>query len=63
MFAEILDDYKIERDQLIIEGGCGSGRFLDLCLKSGARCIGIDYSFESLKVTRKNLETYKSRNL
>ena len=63
MFSEILDDYKIEADQLIIEGGCGSGRFLDLCLKSGARCIGIDYSFESLKVTRKNLETYKSRNL
>lgn len=63
MLSQILDGYEIKPKELIIEGGCGSGRFLDLALKAGAHCIGLDYSFESLKVTRKNLESYGYTNL
>lgn len=39
-----LDESAI-RDRLVLEAGCGTGRFMDVIDRLGGRCVGIDLSY------------------
>ena len=45
------------KNKLILDIGCGTGRFSEIALKYGAKVISIDYS-QSVKATKKNLKKY-----
>lgn len=50
-----LVDRLVEKDQKILELGCGPGSFLILTAKKGAQITGIDRSPEMLEVAKSNL--------
>jgi 2-polyprenyl-3-methyl-5-hydroxy-6-metoxy-1,4-benzoquinol methylase len=47
------------KNKLVLDVGCGSGRFTEVALKYGAKVVAIDYS-EAVDVAQKNLGKYKN---
>lgn len=45
------------RGKLILDAGCGTGRFAEIALKQGATVVGVDLSF-SVDVAKKNLSRF-----
>lgn len=57
---------KINADYVVLDLGCGSGVYLDYCLRFNPKeAIGIDYSEEMLNQARGNLElkNHKNKNI
>jgi len=50
------EDEKLH-DKIVLDIGCGSGRFTEIALKSGAKVIAIDYS-EAVDACNKNLGSH-----
>jgi ubiquinone/menaquinone biosynthesis C-methylase UbiE len=50
-----------DEDELILDAGCGTGRFTEEIAKKGAKIIAIDYSLESLKICKTRCEKLKVR--
>jgi 2-polyprenyl-3-methyl-5-hydroxy-6-metoxy-1,4-benzoquinol methylase len=46
------------KDERILDLGCGVGEFAYHCSISGARCLGVDYSFESIRMARRICRSY-----
>ena len=46
-------DPKSMKDQLVLDGGCGAGRFTDVASRAGAKVIAVDLS-EAVEATHKN---------
>lgn len=47
------------KGKLVLDVGCGTGRFAEIALKYGAIVVGIDYS-SAARVASKNLKRYKN---
>jgi len=50
--ALIFRDFKINHYELILEVGCGTGRFTVEFVKRGAEVVALDYSVDSLKINK-----------
>ena len=51
--GRILDAAALKKGDIVLDLGCGLGTFTYNCAKHTGLCVGVDYSFESLKVARK----------
>ena len=47
------------KNKLVLDVGCGSGRFTEIALKYGAKVVALDYS-EAVDVAKDNLSKYKN---
>lgn len=47
------------KDKLVLDVGCGTGRFAEIALKAGAYVVALDYS-KSTKVAADNLQDYEN---
>jgi len=57
MWEQIVNsDNKLVKDKLIIDFGCGPGRFIEIARKRGANVIGIDLS-EAVEIARDNFKS------
>lgn len=50
------------KDKIILEAGCGMGRFLEVAAKYGREVIGVDLSF-SIDAARRNLKNFSNVHL
>lgn len=48
--------------KLILDAGCGSGRFAEVALQAGGRVVGVDLSF-AVDAARQNLKSWKNFSL
>jgi ubiquinone/menaquinone biosynthesis C-methylase UbiE len=46
----------VPKDATVLEAGCGSGTYLNLLQKSGYRCLGVDYSENSVRLMKDSLD-------
>lgn len=53
MYIKALDQLDLTRKDLVLDAGCGSGLFSNLCIQTGAEVIGIDASVGLLRVARR----------
>jgi SAM-dependent methyltransferase/uncharacterized protein YndB with AHSA1/START domain len=51
-FGAVLAALELQRDDVLLEIGCGGGAFLEQALRSGCRAAGIDHSPEMVRVAR-----------
>lgn len=58
-FIEVLKEARY-KNKKILDVGCGTGRLLYLASKKGAKCFGIDYSKEAIRIAKTK---YKNSNL
>lgn len=57
-------DVRLEwmKDRLVLDAGCGMGRFAEVAAKHGATVVGVDLSF-AIDVARQNLEPWPNVHL
>ena len=53
-----LEKLNPKKDELILDAGCGTGRFTRQILKRGSKVVGIDYSMKSLEICKKHFHNY-----
>ncbi|SHM79867.1 Methyltransferase domain-containing protein [Anaerosporobacter mobilis DSM 15930] len=51
------------KEEMLLDIGCGIGRWGEFILERGVRYIGIDYSKNLLNIAKKNLESYNNKKL
>lgn len=55
--AALGDDFSHLRGKLVLDVGCGTGRFAEIALRAGAYVVALDYS-DAAKVAANNLKHY-----
>ena len=53
---------KPQKNEMILDAGCGTGRFTLEILKADAKVIAIDYSMKSLVICKKKCQNLNKRN-
>ncbi|MBS1600948.1 MAG: class I SAM-dependent methyltransferase [Bacteroidetes bacterium] len=53
MYSKVLDQLRLNEDQLMLDAGCGSGLFSYLAINTGAEVIGVDAAPGLLEVARR----------
>lgn len=51
-----ISDNLVNKDEIVLDIGMGTGSFAILCAKKGAKVTGIDYSEKMLEVAKKKIE-------
>lgn len=54
LYASTGWDWEAMKGKLVLDVGCGAGRFAEVALKAGARVVGVDYS-DAIDAAKENL--------